>query len=1143
MEKRLTTLLACLFLFIGGVIAQTKVSGTVVSQEDEEPVIGASVLVVGTQVGTVTDANGHFSLTCPAGKTMLRITYVGMEPLEVSARPNMRIVLTSDQKALDEVIVVAFGTAKKSAFTGSAKVVGSEELSLSQVSDVTSALAGAVPGVQLTSANGAPGASSTIRIRGFSSLGAGMDPLVIVDGAPYSGDLNNLNPNDVESMTVLKDAASNALYGARGANGVIMITTKRAKQGEAKVVFDAKWGANSRALQHYDVFKTPQAYYETHYKALENYYRRGAENPASEAAAYDAWVSANSVLTGSAGSGGLGYNIWTVPDGQPLIGRDGKLNPNATLGRKYTYRGQDYWITPDDWEKEGTRTGLRQEYNASVSGATERSNFYMSMGYLNNEGITDKSDMERYTARLRGDYQAKKWLKVGGNVSYTRFNYNSLSNNGSSSSTANIWAFTSQMAPIYPLWMRDGQGNIMEDDNYLKMMDYGNTMNAGLTRPFINNANPIMDLRLNTNNNEGNAATGNAFADFTILPGLVFTVNGTFNLDETRVTYVYNPYYGQFDTTGGTVEKEHIRSYNYNFQQLLNYNTTIKQVHNIGAMLGHEYYDSRAAYLWASKSQMFDQKNKELSGAVVDGKSSGSYRSRYNNEGYFGRLLYDYDMKYFFSGSYRRDASSRFDPDYRWGSFWSIGASWLMNKESFFNVGWVDELKLKASYGSQGNDNIGAYRYTNTYSLSNSGGRPGLSFSGKGTRDISWETNGNFNAGIEFSLFKGRVTGDIEYYYRKTTDMLFSFSVAPSLGYASYYDNVGDLYNTGVEADFNVNILRKKDLQWDFHLNLATLKNRITKLHPDKKTAITYDASGKAWEGYTSGSFFIAEDESMYTWRMKDWAGVDPETGQAQWWKSVYEQTSVQSKNEAGELLWETKEDEEGNTVFVLDGSGNKIPVMEDIDVWYDSKGNVIADPDSYEGTDILRRKQVDREKTKDYSEADYYVTKKSTLPKLYGGFGTTVRFYGFDFSINCSYSLGGKQYDSTYASFMANPEANSTGTNIHRDILNAWSETNKGSDIPRWQYADTNVSSQSTRFFTDASYLNIENINFGYTLPRNFTRKFQVEGLRLYFAAENVYYWSKRKGFDPRQSYSGAPNATTYSPMRTISGGLTVTF
>ena len=1106
MEKRLLTLLASLFLCFGMALAQNTVSGTVVSAEDGEPIIGASIRLVGTNFGSVTDINGKFTLTPREGHNKIEVSYIGYESQTVTLKPNMRIELKTDQKSLDEVIVVAFGTQKKSAFTGSAKVVGAEELSLSQVTDVTSALAGAVPGVQLTSDNGAPGSSSTIRIRGFSSLGAGMDPLVIVDGAPYSGDLNNLNPNDVESMTVLKDAASNALYGARGANGVIMITTKKAKQGkDATVVFDAKWGANTRALQHYDTFRTPEAYYETHYKALENYFinEKGLS-------AYDAWVSANGVLTGSAADGGLNYKIWSVPEGQYVIGRDGKLNPNATLGYTYNYGGKEYYMIPDDWEAEGTRTGIRQEYNASVSAATDRSSFYMSMGYLNNEGITDASDMKRYTARLRADYQAKKWMKVGGNISYTRFDYNSLGNNGSSTSTGNIWAFTSQVAPIYPIWLRDGQGNIMVDSNGLKMMDYGNGMNAGLARPFINNANPIMDSRLNTRNSEGNAASGNAFVDFNIFKGLVFTINGTFNLDETRQTYVYNPYYGQFDTTGGTVEKEHVRTYNYNFQQLLNYNTVIAAHHNLGVMLGHEYYDSRAAYLWASKSQMFSQENKELSGAVVDGKSSGSYRSRYNNEGYFGRVLYDYDMKYFLQASYRRDASSRFSTDYRWGSFWSVGASWLINKEKFFTLDWVDELKVKFSYGSQGNDNIGSYRYTNTYSLMNSGGYPGLAFNSKGTPDITWETNGNLNLGLEFQLFKGRITGDIEYYYRKTTDMLFSFSVAPSLGYANYYDNVGDLYNTGVEADFNFNLVNRKNVQWDLHLNMATLKNEITYLHPDKKTNVFYDASGKVWEGYTSGNFFISEGVPMYTWRMKDYAGVNPENGKAQWWKNVYEQT---------ELADGTKED-----------------------VWYDSKGNVV-DATTYEGTDILRRKQIDREKTEDYNEADYYVTNESTLPKLYGGFGTTIKAYGFDFSINCSFSLGGKQYDGTYARFMVNPEANSTGANIHRDVLNAWTVDNPNSNIPRWQYQDLYVASMSTRFLTNSSYLNIENINFGYTLPRSFTRKFQVEGLRLYFAAENVGYFSKRKGFDPRQSFNETTNATTYSPMRTLSGGLTVTF
>ena len=834
MEKRLTMLIVSLFMFIGGALAQTKVNGTVVSQDDGQPVVGASVLVVGTQVGTVTNSNGQFSLTCPAGKNMLRITYVGMEPLEVSARPNMRILLTSDQKALDEVIVVAFGTAKKSAFTGSAKIVGSEELSLSQVTSVTDALAGSVPGVQIVSASGDPSSTGTIRIRGFSSLNAGKDPLIVVDGAPYSGDMANLNPADIESMTVLKDAASNALYGARGANGVIMITTKRAKVGQdATVTFDAKWGANSRALQHYNTINSVEKYYEMQYGALRDYYLLNGYN------ATEAWTSANANLTGPAANGGVGYNVWTLPEGQVLIGRDGKLNPNATLGRLVTFKGEDYWVTPDDWEDVGTRTGTRQEYNVTVSAANEKSSFYSSLGYLDNEGITENSDMKRLTGRLRADYQAKKWLKVGANAAYTRFEHNSLGNNGTSTSTGNIWAFTSQIAPIYPIWVRNADGSIKIDENGIKMMDYGTgptttKADPGLTRPFIGDANPVQDVRLNTRNFEGNAFNGTAFADFTFMPGLVFTVNATANLDETRGTYVYNPYYGQFDTTGGTVEKYHSRSYDYNLQQLLNYNATINNVHNIGVMLGHEYTDVRRYYLSANKSKMFSQDNKELGGAVVDGQGAYSYKSRYNNEGYFGRAQYDYDQKYFASASLRRDASSRFDPEYRWGTFWSVGAAWLMNKENWFNVSWIDELKLKLSYGSQGNDNIGSYLYTDQFSIANSSGNIGTFFSSKGTKDITWETNANLNAGFEFQLFK-KLTGSLEWYYRKTTDMLYSFSVAPSLGYSSYYDNIGDLYNTGLELDFNYNVIHTKDINWDIHVNFATLKNNISKLDADKK--------------------------------------------------------------------------------------------------------------------------------------------------------------------------------------------------------------------------------------------------------------------------------------------------------------------
>ena len=812
-------------------------------------------------------------------------------------------------------------------------------------------------------------------------------------------------------------------------------------------------------------------YYELQYVALNNYYQNSLGLSAAEA---NSRINAN---IASGNSGGLGYDIWTVPEGQNLFGLNGKINPAATLGKLVSYKGEDYWVAPDDWSDIAYRNGIRQEYNVSVSGGTEKASFFASMGYLNNQGITGNSNHKRLTGRLRADYQAKKWLKVGANVSYTKFDFNSLSNNGSSSSTGNIWAFTSQMAPIYPAYIRNADGSIKIDSNGFEMMDYGSGLNAGFGRPFIGDANPIMDVSLNTNNAEGNSMSANAFTDITILPGLKLTINGTAYLDETRSTWVYNPYYGQFDSTGGTVSKEHDRYYTYNLQQLLNYSKTFG-LHSASLMLGHEYYNAKSSGLWGSKSKMFSQENKELNGAVVDGQSSGSSISEYNNEGYFARAQYDYAGKYFASASFRRDASSRFHPDYRWGSFWSVGGAWIISKENWFNVPQIDELKLKASYGSQGNDNIGSYRYTDLYDIINSAGNVATSFNSKGSKKISWETNGNFNAGVEYSLFN-RVSGSLEYFYRKTTDMLFSFPVAPSMGYSSYWANVGDMMNQGVELDVYASIIDTKKVKWDVNANITWLKNKILKLDSEKKTTTVYDKKGKSYEGYASGSTFIAEGLSLYSWYLKEYAGLDPQTGESLWYYIV--------------------KDDDGNPTGEL-------------------------------------------ATTNQYAKGDYFVTKEKGIAPFYGGFGTTLQAYGFDLSVNFSYQFGAKTYDSTYATFMATPTDSHLGYHMHKDVLDAWSVNNPSSDIPRWQYNDTYSASSSTRFLISNRYLNIENINFGYTIPSRITEKIDVASLRIYIAADNLGYISARKGLDPRQGY-GSSNATNYSPMRTVSGGITVKF
>ena len=1084
--KRVLFLLTCICMGIGMATAQvSKVTGKVYSETDGEPVIGASVLVEGTSLGASTDIEGNFTIeNVPASATTLRVSYVGMTTQEVHIVRGkaMKIILVEDSKVLDDVVVMAYGTAKKSAFTGSAAVVKSEEIGKIQTSNAANALTGKMAGVQLTNASGQPGATSpTIRIRGISSINAGNAPLIILDGAPYDGDLNNINSQDIESMTVLKDAASNALYGARGANGVIMITTKKGSTGSAKVTFDAKWGSNSRATQDYDYIKNPAQYYEVYYGALNNYFINEMGYTAQQAHA-----AANIGMLGS-DDYGLAYNVFTVPEGEYLIGVNGKLNPNATLGHRFTHNGQEFLLTPDDYMDEAYNKSTRQEYNLNITAGNDKSSFYASVNYLDNEGITANSNYERLAGRLKADYKVKKWLKVGANMSYTHFESNSLGEDGSSGSSGNIFAYATSIAPIYPLYIRDGQGNIIKDANGFKMYDYGDAKTSimGLSRPILPGGNPYSSNQLDVNNAEGNAFTANGNAEIKFLKNFKFTFASGVNVDETRSTTTTNPYYGSYASSNGIVNKYHTRAISWNHQQLLNWEPTFGN-HNLNVMLGHEYYRSKYYYLFASRSQQLDPTNTELVGAITD-NGGNSYTTDYNTEGFFGRVMYDYDGKYHASISFRRDASSRFHKDNRWGNFWSAGAAWVISKEDFFDVEWVDMLKIKASYGEQGNDQIGNYRYTTLYEVVNSGGSPAAVPYSLGNKDITWETQGNFNAGVDFDLFKGRISGTIEFFNRKTSDMLFSFPLPPSYGYTSYYANIGDMTNRGIEIELRATPIKTKDFEWNVSANFTTYENEISYLPKERKTALV---DGK--RGFTSDSYFYGEGCSLYTFHMKRYAGIN-EKGQSMWYKNITKPVK----------------DAEGNQM--KDEYG--IPMVEILGV----------------------------ETTTQYNEASDYLCG-TALPDAYGGFGTSLAWKGFDLSVDFSFQLGGQVYDSDYASMMGSPTSTSKGSNIHADMLNAWTESNN-SNIPRMQFKDQYTAGTSDRFLTDASYLSLNNINFGYTFPKLLTKKVGIENLRVYVAADNIWVWSKRQGLDPRQSISGSSTGAYYAPIRTISGGVTFTF
>ena len=996
-------------------------------------------------------------INVPSSAKTLVISFIGFQTQKVDVKSNVNVVLKSDAEVLDEVMVVAYGTAKKSAFTGSAATIKNEKITSRQTSNVTNALAGQVAGVQTTSSTGQPGKDATVRIRGIGSISASNTPLYVVDGVPYDGEISAISTSDIESMTVLKDAASNALYGARGANGVILITTKRGKAGDARVTFDAKWGVNKRGVPSYETVTDPGKFYEMAYSAIYNADLKGytAAGDLVNANAY-----ANQAMLSSSY---LGYQVFTVPNGEQLIGMNGKLNPNATLG----YSDGTYYYTPDNWSDELFENNTRQEYNFSVSGANDKINYYMSAGYLDDQGIVPNSGFQRYSARLKADYQVKPWLKLGGNVSFTHYDSREQDTEGGTSN-ANAFYAANIMGAIYPMYVRDAAGNIMVDNRGFQRYDYGSDTNFKRNN-VIPNANPLASYMLDKMKYSGDVVSGKWFADIDIWGGIKAKINIGVDANNVRYTNMTNPFYGQYSETsgvGGLISVATERSFSTNQQYLLTYNKTFNDVHNLDVLAGHENYNYKYQYLYGSREKIYNPDVPELNNGILN-QNNESYSKNYATEGWLFRVQYDYDGKYFGSASYRRDASSAFHPDNRWGNFWSIGAGWLMNKEAFLeNQQWIDMLKFKISYGLQGNDNLlyqngyrNYYPYMDQYTLSNSNGDFATTLYYKGNPDITWETSHSFNTGFDFTFWGGKLSGAVEYFSRKTTNMLYFKPVASSMGYSRFPENVGSMINRGVELDLSSNIISTKDFTWDINFNLTHFKNEVLELAPELNGQLI------------DGSRIYREGESMYQLYLPKYVGVNPETGESQW--------ALTEPNEAGETV----------TTSYSEASSNRF-----------ATGDI--------------------------------------LPKVYGGFGTSLTFHGFDFSIAFAYQLGGRILDYTYQSLMS---TDAMGSAWHVDMLNAWTPENTNTNVPRMNVKDLYTSYTSDRWLTSSNYLSLQNITFGYTLPKSWTRKLQIDGIRLYFVADNVALWTARKGLDPRQGYVAADNV--YSPIRTISGGISLNF
>ena len=1067
MERKLSVMLIAVFclLFGGKALAQSTVSGTVFSSEDDSPIIGASIKIQGTKMGAATDIDGKFRLENVKKGATLVVTYIGMQTKTVKAGENMKIYLTSDSKSLDEVVVqVAYGAAKKSTLTGAVTQVDSKQIEVRPVSSVTSALEGTTSGVQINSTYGQPGEEPSIRIRGFGTVNGSATPLYVLDGVPFGGNISDLNSNDIESITVLKDAASCALYGNRASNGVILITTKHGK-GE-KMAFNLKvnQGTYSRGIKEYKVLNAKE-FMETSWLNLRN----------SRISAGDDQATANAYASKNLINDELYLNIYNKADDQ-LFDANGKLVSDAQI--------LDGYADDLDWYDNAIRDGYRQEYNFSGSQASAKSDYYFSVGYLNEKGYVTNSDFDRLTGRAAMNFHPKKWLNTGFTISGSHQKSN-ITNGNSSASYTNAFMFCRDIAPIYPVHLHNADGSYQLDSFGNKQYDSGSYTdengNPVLTRNQYQDRHVIWENELNENKSFRNTLQSSAYMDLKFLNDFTFTVKGELNVRNNENRTYNSALIGDGKGNNGRTKRTIYRYKNYTFQQQLNWNHTFGN-HTVGVLLGHENYSYFYDYTYIYKTNQTFAGQDNLDNFTNLTNGSG-YSNRYRTESYLGRIRYDYQEKYNVEASFRRDGSSRFAKESRWGNFGSIGASWVVTKEDFMKpISWVNNLKLRADYGLVGND-AGAsyYSYMALYASNQNHNKGAYYLSQLANTKLKWETGASFGIGVDARLFN-RWNISAEYFDKRNKDLLFDVYLPLSAGAtssssaeATITENMGTISNRGFEINTDVDIFKNKDWTVNFSANASFIKNKIVELPEQDK------------DGIISGIYKIAEGKSRYEFFTYTYVGVDQMTGNSLY-KANLENYHVTTAD--------------GQTVGNADGN--------DISKYVTQIGNEY------------------------YVNNTSYALKEyhgSAIPKVYGSFAPSVRYKDLSLSLMFTYSIGGKVYDAVYSSLM------STGTspsNYHKDILKSWSEIPSGmtedsqdriwyGGIPQINSSMTSTNNAtSSRWLTDASYLVLKNINMSYSLPKAWVNALTLESIRLNLSCENAFTCTKRRGMNPQQSFNG---------------------
>ena len=971
------------------------VSGQVLASDEGgtagEALPGVSISIKGTSEGTVTDTNGHYTLQVPSPESVLVFSFIGYatQELRVGQQSTLNVTLAPDVATLSEVVIVG-AVVKKSDLTGAVTGVDGAKLKEVPTTSMTQAMQGRMAGVLITT-NPQPGANSTIKIRGNNSLQFGNNPIFVVDGLIIDGALNTINPNDIASIDVLKDASATALYGSRGANGVVIVTTKKGQKGEAKITYDGWVGVQefSRTMPKLSA----QDLYNLRVDARANQFMDN--NPTGNRQDYI-------------------NNVVTAPGGAFA---DYELD---------TYRsGKSYnWLDPV------TRTGTQHNHTIAFSKGTNDGSYYVSFNYTGQNGLIKNAGYQRYGGKLNLEQNVKKWLKIGTNTTFSRA--------GSTYADSSVFAVANQANPFQPV------------NDTVPYLSWAGSQSQDLY-------NPLRSLHIQGDGVTNRLMTSN-YLSATILPGLI--ARSTFSVDAMeRRTFWYTPNdIGQAIREGsrGKAQQRNDHWLNWQWDNTLTYDKRIAEDHNFSFLAGFSVqkndwnYNQVDAMGFANNLRGY----KNLGAAFLKDKFNLASDFTTNTlVSYLGRVNYSYKGRYFATVTTRFDASSRFGPGHKSGTFPSVALGWNLAEESFMKDLNFDLLKIRVGYGVAGNQNIPNQAYQTLYSsaYTNNSVTYNVYDGRQGNPNLRWERQKQLNIGVDFGILNDRVTFSADYFHIENSGLLMKQTLSPTSGFNYTINNVGTMTNKGLEFAVNAQVLDVNDFRWSVSANLSSARNKITKLYGDVN-AIYNKGGYTGVEIQREGNFFVGQSvNSIYVMKFD----------------KIAQQSDM-------------------DYVSTLDLGGRSI-----------QPGDIM--PKDVNGDHVI--------------DVNDRVVVGRKDPKFYGGFTTDFSWKNFSLNAIFTYNYGSKRINYLYESLMSGNGI----TNAHTDELDRWTPTHTNTNIPRayiggsrYGVGDTDWSVQNS------SFLRLSTLTLAYTLPEASLGKIGMRNLRIYVTGSNVFLVTKYKGYDP---------------------------